>query len=278
MKKFLALLLALTMVLALAACNGGNTDPSTEAPNPSTEATTPSTEATEPSTEATEPSEGGDDVQVMTHDQFVAAELDTAVVVETYVQAVESWYKDACHIYAQSEDGGYYIYSYACTEDEAAKLVPGTKIRVSGYKSEWSGEVEITEATIEILEGSYTATATDVTSLMGTDALADHMNALVSFKGLTVAASKDAEGKDAAFLYSWDGSGEAGNSDLYFNVTDGTTTYTFTINMYMIGTGPDSDVYKAVEALQIGDKIDIEGFLYWYNGAQTHVTSVTPAA
>ena len=39
----------------------------------------------------------------------------------------------------------------------------------------------------------------------------------------------------------------------------------------------DTDVYKAVEALQIGDKIDMEGFLYWYEGVNPHITSVTAA-
>ena len=36
--------------------------------------------------------------------------------------------------------------------------------------------------------------------------------------------------------------------------------------------------YAAVETLKVGDKIDVEGFLYWYSGAQPHVTKVTPAA
>lgn len=267
MKKLIALLLAALMVFAMAACNNTTGNESTA---PSTEATTPSTEDTTPSSEA--------GVTVMTHAEFDAAELESEVVVDTYVQAVESWYKDACHIYAVSEDGGYYIYGYTCTKEEADKLVPGTKIRVTGHKAEWSGEVEIIDAKIEILEGTYTATATDVTDKLGTEELTDFMNNLVAIKGLTVAASKDAEGKEAAYLYSYDGSGEAGKSDLYFNVTDGTNIYTFTVNIYMIGTGADSDVYKAVEALKIGDKIDIEGFLYWYNGPQPHLTSVTPAA
>ena len=39
--------------------------------------------------------------------------------------------------------------------------------------------------------------------------------------------------------------------------------------------GQDTDVYKAVEALNVGDTIDVEGFLYWYEGANPHVTSVT---
>jgi len=45
----------------------------------------------------------------------------------------------------------------------------------------------------------------------------------------------------------------------------------------MIGTGSDSAVYQAIEALNIGDVIDVEGFLYWYNAAQPHITSVTVA-
>jgi hypothetical protein len=32
-----------------------------------------------------------------------------------------------------------------------------------------------------------------------------------------------------------------------------------------------------VEALQVGDVIDAEGFLYWYNGANPHITKVTKA-
>ena len=38
-----------------------------------------------------------------------------------------------------------------------------------------------------------------------------------------------------------------------------------------------TDVYKAVKELKIGDKIDMEGFLYWYEGVNPHITSVTAA-
>ena len=251
MKKIIAIVLALTLALAVVGC-----------------AKAPTTTAPETTVES---------LEVMTHEEFDAVAVDGAVKVECYIAAVESWYKDACHIYALAEDGGYYIYGYACTEAEAAELKVGQKICVTGYKAEWSGEVEIVDATIEKLEGTAPEfTAKDVTALSG-DELAKHMNDLVAFKGMTVAASKDANGAEAAFLYKWDGSGSQGD-DLYFNVTDGTNTYTFTINAYMIGTGADSDVYKAVEALKVGDKIDIEGFLYWYDNAQTHVTAVKAAA
>ena len=274
MKKLIAIMLALVMALSLVACAGNNDEPVADAPAvdaPAADAPA----ADEPAADepvADEPA--ADDVAVMTYAEYAAAELDTAVVVETYVQAVESWWDGCMQIYAQSEDGGYYIYDLACTEEEAALLVPGTKIRVSGYKAEWAGEVEIIDATYEILEGSFTATATDVTDLMGTDELADHINQLVSIKGLTVAPSTDPDGNEVAYLYKWDGSGSQGD-DLYFNVASGENVYTFTVNAYMIGTGSDSDVYKAIEALNVGDVIDVEGFLYWYENAQPHVTSVT---
>ena len=272
MKKLIALLLAMMMIVGLFA--GCANEPAVTDPS---ESTPVETDPVETDPVETDPVETDPVVEVMTHEEFEAAAIDTAVVVETYVQAVESWWDGYVQLYTQAEDGAYYIYNLACTEEEAAAFVPGTKIRVSGYKAEWSGEVEIIDATYEILDGTYIVEeAADVTELMGTDDLAAHMNELVAIKGLTVAASKDADGNDVAFLYKWDGSGSQGD-DLYFNVTLGENTYTFTVNAYMIGTGADSDVYKAVEALQIGDTIDVEGFLYWYDAAQPHVTNITVA-
>ena len=91
---------------------------------------------------------------------------------------------------------------------------------------------------------------------------------------MTVVASKDKEGNEKAFLYGWDGSGSAdSDSDLYFSVSAGDKTYTFCVEYYLCG--PDTDAYKAVTALKVGDKLDLEGFLYWYEGPQPHITAVT---
>ena len=270
MKKFIAMLLALAMVLAFAGCAAEKAPETTAAP----ETETPVVETEAPVVETEAPAETEAAATVMTYAEFAAAELETEVCVETYVQTIESWWDGACHIYAQSEDGGYYIYGYECTEDEAAALVPGTKILVKGWKTAWEGEVEIMDATIEVLEGSYIVEeAFDATALLGTDELEGYMNSLVAFNGLTVAASND---EGAAFLYKWDGSGSQGD-DIYFNVTDGTNTYTFTVNAYLVGFGAGSDVYAAAEALNVGDVINVEGFLYWYNGAQPHCTSIVVA-
>ena len=151
-------------------------------------------------------------------------------------------------------------------------MVPGTKIRVTGYKAEWAGEVEIIEGKFEFVDSDeeFVAEAMDVTELLGSEELIDHQNKFVSFKGLTVEAA--AEGSEEAYLYSWDGSGSEGD-DLYFNVSLNGEVYSFTVESYQCDSS--TDVYKAVKSLKVGDVIDVEGFLYWYEGAQPHVTSVT---
>ncbi len=240
MKKIIALVLMLTLVCGLAGCGSSDTDTKSEG--------------------------------VMTYAEYNTAALDTQVVVETYVQAKQSWWDNKATVYTQDKDGAYFLYNMACSEDDYAKLTTGTKIKVTGYKSEWSGEVEITDATFVIETGSYIAKAEDVTSLLGSDDLIKSQNKLVAFKGMTVAASKDADGNDVAFLYNWDGSGQDG-SDLYFNVSSNGATYCFTVESYLCDK--TTDVYTAIKNIKIGDTIDMEGFLYWYNGVNPHITSVT---
>ena len=273
MKKIVALTLTLAMAFSMVAC-GAKTE---EAPAATEEVVVETTEevATEETTDAeTEAPAATADVKsegVMTYEEYAAAELDTEVVVETYVQAKQSWWEDKATVYTQDKDGAYFLYELACSEEDYAKLVPGTKIKVTGYKGEWAGEVEIMDATFEIMEGNYVAAAEDMTALLASEELINHQNKFVAFKGMTVEASKDAEGNDVAFLYNWDGSGEDGN-DLYFNASVNGQTYTFTVESYLCDK--TTDVYAAVKNLKIGDVIDMEGFLYWYEGVNQHITSV----
>ena len=209
-----------------------------------------------------------EEAAVMTHEEYVAAELDTAVTVETYVQDTQSWWDNKITVYAQSEDGAYFIYNMACSEEDAAKLVPGTKIKVTGYKAEWAGEVEITDATFEILEADpFVAEPADVTELLGTDELIAHQNELVCFTGLTIEAYDE---NGAAFAYKNENDK---TDDLYFKASLNGQTYDFCVEFYL--RGQDSDVYKAVEGLKVGDTVDMVGYLYWYEGANPHIINVT---
>ena len=248
MKKITSLLFVFALVIACAGCSGsgksaGDTDKKSEG--------------------------------VMTYAEYVAAPLDSQVVVETYVQAKQSWWEDKATVYSQDKDGAYFLYNMACSEEDYEKLTPGTKIKVTGYKAEWSGETEIIDASFEIQDGNYVAKAEDVTTLLGSDDLINHQNKFVAFKGMTVeAAGQDENGNDVAFLYSWDGSGQEGD-DLYFNVSLDGSTYNFTVESYLCDSS--TEVYNAVKSLKIGDKIDMEGFLYWYEGVNPHITSVKAA-
>ena len=242
MKKIIALLLVVVMALTFVAC--GKDDPAAK-------------------------SKG-----VMTHDEYLAAAEQSVAVIEAYVQDTQSWWDNKITVYAQDPDGGYFLYNMVCSEEDAAKLVPGTKILAKGSKTSWAGEIEIMEGTIEILDGTWIAEPLDVTALLGTDELIDHQNEKVAFKGMTVEASTDADGNEAAFLYNWDGSGEEGSdSDLYFNVSVNGNTYTFCVEYYLCG--PDSQAYQPVQNLKVGEVIGLQGFLYWYEGVQPHITAVT---
>ena len=253
MKKLL-LVVTLILAFALTAC-GKKTTPTPTATPTETPTTTPTDEPT-PTDSPDVKGEG-----VMTHAQYVAAQDDDEVVIECYVQDHQSWWDNKISVYAADKDGGYFLYNMACSETDAAKLVPGTKIKVTGYRTTWAGEIEVNEgATFEFEDGSYIAPVTDVTNLLGTDGLADKQNLPVAFKGLTVVS---------AATYKWDNSGNPGD-DLYFKAALGDKVYTFTVESYL--RGKDTEVYKAVEALKAGDIVDLEGFLYWYNGANPHIT------
>ena len=271
MKKSFALLLAVVMVFALAACAKAPADgQKTEAPT-GTQNDAPKTEETKtdaPKTDETKTNETKtEEVKVMSYAEFLAAEVDAPVVVETYVQAHQSWWDNKVTVYCQDPDGAYFLYEMACSEADAEKLDPGTKIRVTGFKGEWAGEVEIVDATFEFLDGDYyEATWEDITHLLGTDEMIDYQNKMVAFSDMIVVDYGDGN----AFAYK---NPEEKTDDLYFKVAKDGVTYEFCVEFYLCGK--DTEVYKTVEGLKIGDKVDLAGFLYWYEGPNPHITSVT---
>ena len=244
MKKIIAMLLALVMVLSFAACAGQAADPTEPATEPATDP------VTEPVVES----------GVMTYEEYLAAELDTEVVIETYVQATQSWWDNKITVYCQDEVGAYFLYELACSEEDAAKLVPGTKIRVTGYKGEWAGEVEIMDGTFEFVEGAdnlYVG-AEDYTELLGTDELITKQNMLGAFFGLTV----------ENIAYKNDEPGD----DIYLTLGYNGASYDFCVERYL--TGPDSEVYTTVGTLNVGDVVNVEGYVYWYEGPNPHITCI----
>ena len=245
MKKLIAMLLALAMMLCVVACAPAETPND----NPTAPSQRPNN-VTPPSSES-----------VMTYAEYLAAAQDEAVEIEAYVQATQSWYNNAIKIYAQDPNGCYFAFDVPCTEEQAAKLLPGTKINIKGYKAYWDGMPEIAakDAVLTIVDdgGYYIAPATDLTDLLGKIELLDKVGMLGAFKGMTI----------ASISYKNDEPGD----DIYVKVTLGENTYDFCVERWL--TGPDTEVYKAFADLKAGDKVDIEGFVYWWDADVVGVPS-----
>ncbi|MGM9642564.1 MAG: hypothetical protein ACI3XI_05070 [Eubacteriales bacterium] len=251
MKKLISVLLLLAMALSVVACTGDPAETTAE-PNVSSDNTTEAA--------LKDPAEKSDGV--MTYAEYKAAALDSDVVIECYVQAHQSWWDNKITVYAADPDGAYFLYNLTCSEEDAAKLVPGTKIKVTGVKAEWSGEVELAEgATFEFVNDgvTYISEAKDLTDKLDSDTLIDYQNQKATFKGMTV--------KEIKFK------NDAPGDDIYVTLTKGEKDYSFCVEFYLTGT--DTEVYTTVSALVAGDVVDIECFLYWYNGANPHITGVT---
>ena len=282
MKKAIVIMLTGAMMLAAVACGGSSSNSTPAQNNTQTEEAKPAEETqetVESTVEEPEQTEVNVPEDAMSFEDYMAAATDAEVVVQGAIQGKQGFFsrddQGLATVYLQDEKGGaYFIYELPCTEKEYELMEIGKIIKVKGYKSEWSGEIEVVDVeTWMFVDGEYIAEAEDVTALLGTDELASKMNKKVAFKGMTVEPIKNKDDEDVAFIYNYDGSGERGpDTDLYFNVSVNGQTYTFTVESYLCG--PDSDVYKAVEDLKIGDVIDMEGFLYWYNGPNPHITAI----
>ena len=262
MKKLIALLLALVMILSMAACAATN-----DKENDKDDDKVNNTDKDDDKDEQPDPPASD---SAMTHAEFLAAEDDAPVEVLCYVQATQAWWDGKVVIYAQDATGGYFAYNVSCTKEEADQLVPGTCIRIKGFKTFYKGMPEIAEgATFTVEETTYIAPVEDMTSLLGTPELVNKAGMKAAFKGLTIAKIE----------YK---NGEPGD-DIYVDFTLGDATYSFSVERYL--TDPETEVYKAFAELQVGDVVDVEGFVYWYDadedgsgdGINTHITSVKAA-
>ena len=110
MKKTLAVVLTMGLALSFVGCGsketvetGSATDAVSTLEDAAVAAESVAEEvAAEVSTVAE--AENGEKAEgVMTYEEYAAAEVDSEVVVETYVQAKQSWWEDAATFYTQDE-------------------------------------------------------------------------------------------------------------------------------------------------------------------------------
>ena len=265
MKKFTAVFAAAVLMLSLSAC--GKTTEVPDVPQPDIdlsgiqEAAENFPEVDVEALTDPEPETEAEDDDVMSYADYAAASVDDEVTVVTYVQAHQSWWDNKITVYCQDQDGAIFLYELACSEEDAAKLTEGTKIRVNGFKGEWAGESEIVDATFEFVDDGdlFVAAAKDLTDKLGTDELIDYQNQKVIFTDMTVVS--------VAFKNDQPG------DDIYVTLSKDDAEYSFCLEYYL--NGSDQEFYDLVSGLEAGQVVDVEGFLYWYEGANTHITSVT---
>ena len=262
LKKLFAIS-AIAGVALLASCNnGGGT--TTKAPETTTETTT---KAPDPTTTVT--------TKVLSYDEYLAAEVGSEVTIEAYITGRTTWYNNAASFYLADDNGGYYVYNLPCTEEEYASLLITKKLQVTGAKAEWKGEIEIncqtaTENTGWLLYDDETCSYSraNVTSI-AKEVLDDYKNQSVKALGLTVTKAPYTNFDDFTLA-------PAAGADVYFEVKDDAgNTATYVVEAYLENSQYDSDVYNAVCALKVGDRIDLEGFVYYWENPQLQVTDLT---
>ena len=86
--------------------------------------------------------------------------------------------------------------------------------------------------------------------------------------------SAGAAGASFRLVFSNSQTGEnIGGYETTVTVAKDGASYDFCVERYL--TGPETEVYTAVGALEAGTVVDIEGFLYWYDAVNTHITAIT---
>jgi hypothetical protein len=205
------------------------------------------------------------------YSEFLSADDSRPITIESYLQEKQAWSEGKASLYLQDEVGAYYVYNLSCSQEEYQALEQGQKLRIRGYKTDFSGQIQITDAVYSVLDGMYIAEPEDISSSLNTEELYPRLNRKVRFHAMTVEPMFDGV---SSFYYGWDNSGSMEKeSDLYFTASNGGEPLTFVVKAQMYGN--DTDLYRTVQNLRVGDTVDLEGILCWYNGPQPLLTSIS---
>ena len=221
------------------------------------------------------------EVKSVDRDDFIKDDLKkgTPIVLTAYIQYFEYDGKTV-DIFMQDEDGGYFTYGLTVTEDEynAFNNHLYKEITILGEKDKVNGFFELSSISEWYFSNpkgdrEFRATPYDITSIVTDyDAMSTHQGELITLD-CTVELCRDEENNPCAFLYKYNGTGRAGD-DLYIHITE-KSGIELVVETDVFKDG--SELYEYVENnLQVGDKITVVGYLWWYNGPQPHIISLVP--
>ena len=219
----------------------------------------------------------------MSYQQFMTADTGDNVVVEGYIQDRQSWWNNKATLYVSTGNAGegYFVYEMPMTEKEYnEKYTVGAYVRFYGVKAEYAGEQEISDvdsALTTVVENvpAMRRHVTDVTNSLKTEDLLKVQNAYftatLEVVEYTAAGADEHVSANKAYGFK----GNQPDNDLYLKLkNDKNETLSACIESYLTGT--DTDVYKTVLSADfvVGATVRVRGYMYWYNGANAHITSI----
>lgn len=199
----------------------------------------------------------------LTHAEFVATEKGKAVVVKGVITGVVN--TDSKHeVYFEDADGGYYIYDLDA--ETTATLQIGQEIRVRGIRGLYSGNYQITDATVEILNQTATAVVpNDITTIFASAAdvnvpeLTSLQSSLVTIKGVTILGQV------------------SGDSTYYDFMLGENRSYVRLSGSACMLSSDDQKTFKDTVKANVGKSADVTGIVTLYNG-KMYLSPVTADA
>ena len=196
--------------------------------------------------------------QVNTHEEYLAAESGTNLVVEGIVVAINS--KSAGntrnHLFLADANttGGYYIYQIDVADPVAdLGIQVGMTVRVTGPASPYNGMQEIKGGVPEIIDSTIkTVAPVDITDLFASGAdLGKYVGLPVTIKGVTVGGQK-----------------LGGSNDYLYFALNGKEAYLRSYKTDFPTTLPASakEVIEAAHAAHYNWTADVTGILILYSG------------
>ena len=203
---------------------------------------------------------------------YLEAEIGSFVTFSCYIQGRESWTDNFCSLYAQDETGACYLVRLPCTKEDYDRMTPGRMILVTGYKSTWGDDIELTDCSFQFLDGSWLANPQDMTDLLGTEELSVHRNEKVCFSGMKIEPMMDGA---SVWYCGWDNmAAEGENTEFFFRASAGEAVCMFSV-LPSLCENPEQ-VIQTLKSLHLDDVVDLTGYLYWYNGPRPRIIEIFP--
>ena len=190
---------------------------------------------------------------MMSWDEYMAAEKGASIVISGVVTGKVWANATSANVYMQDEDGGYYVYGYACDQANFDAIKVGAEYEVSGIKDVYYGTAEIKDAVLTLVKEGTAPAAKDITAIWeaapatNDPSLSNLLAQYVTIKNVEMVNITN----DGKYIN--------------FKRADGMTTYVY--------ISSSSNFVTAEEIAQLNEKCiagrmaDITGFVSLYNGA-----------